>query len=139
MTTTHLNTSSTHSAYASTLMSQPPPGGVPWIPATRYYTKDDDGLRQEWHGMVWMNPPFSQPIPWMQRFLDHPNGVCILPLSESRWARDAWARLDGITYVSPRIKYVTPQGTATTVFMPTLIGAMGAEAVDALQGFGRVR
>lgn len=116
-----------------------PTGGVPWIPATRYYTKEDDGLLQEWSGIVWMNPPFSNPIPWMTRFLEHANGVCILPLSESRWARDAWSRLDGIAYVTPRIKYVTPAGTSSTVFMPTLIGAMGTTSVAALHGFGRVR
>ena len=25
-----------------------PPGGVPWIPAARYFTMEDDGLAQEW-------------------------------------------------------------------------------------------
>lgn len=25
-----------------------PPGGIPWIPAARYYTMEDDGLAQPW-------------------------------------------------------------------------------------------
>jgi phage N-6-adenine-methyltransferase len=29
------------------------------IKATRYLTKEDDGLSQEWGGHVWLNPPFS--------------------------------------------------------------------------------
>lgn len=29
--------------------------------ATRFYTKDDDGLAQPWHGNVWCNPPYSYP------------------------------------------------------------------------------
>jgi phage N-6-adenine-methyltransferase len=32
-----------------------------YIRATRYYTIDDDGLQQQWHGRVWLNPPYSQP------------------------------------------------------------------------------
>ena len=29
------------------------------VKASRYYTKEDDGLSQEWRGNVWLNPPFS--------------------------------------------------------------------------------
>jgi phage N-6-adenine-methyltransferase len=29
------------------------------IQATRYFTKADDGLRHEWHGRVWLNPPYA--------------------------------------------------------------------------------
>lgn len=32
------------------------------IQATRYYSKDEDGLTQEWHGHIWMNPPYAQPL-----------------------------------------------------------------------------
>lgn len=30
------------------------------IKATNYYTKADDGLAHEWHGRVWLNPPYSR-------------------------------------------------------------------------------
>jgi ParB family chromosome partitioning protein len=30
--------------------------------AERYFTKDDDGLRQEWNGRVWLNPPYSKDL-----------------------------------------------------------------------------
>jgi hypothetical protein len=29
------------------------------VRARRYFTKEDDGLTREWHGRVWINPPFS--------------------------------------------------------------------------------
>lgn len=29
------------------------------VKATRYYNQEDDGLKQEWYGNVWCNPPFS--------------------------------------------------------------------------------
>jgi len=38
------------------------------ICASTYYTKEDDGLAQEWHGRVWLNPPYSMPL--IARFVD---------------------------------------------------------------------
>src|SRR3990167_5169114 len=35
--------------------------------APRYFTRGDNGLSQLWHGRVWMNPPFSNPAPWLQK------------------------------------------------------------------------
>jgi ParB family transcriptional regulator, chromosome partitioning protein len=29
------------------------------VKATRYFTKDDDGLSKAWDGNVWLNPPYS--------------------------------------------------------------------------------
>lgn len=33
-----------------------------------YFTKDQDGLAQEWHGNCWMNPPYGREIgAWMRK------------------------------------------------------------------------
>jgi len=34
----------------------------PTVPATTHYTFEDDGLSQEWHGRVYMNPPYGREI-----------------------------------------------------------------------------
>lgn len=31
------------------------------VSAENYYTIEDNGLCQDWHGKVWLNPPYSQP------------------------------------------------------------------------------
>src|SRR5262249_21331325 len=32
------------------------------IKAARYFTQSDNGLTKEWHGRVWLNPPYAQPL-----------------------------------------------------------------------------
>lgn len=32
------------------------------VGATAFYTVTDDGLKHEWHGKVWMNPPYGRPL-----------------------------------------------------------------------------
>jgi phage N-6-adenine-methyltransferase len=35
--------------------------------ASTRFTEDDDGLAQEWHGNVWLNPPFSEKTEWVRK------------------------------------------------------------------------
>ncbi len=37
------------------------------VQAERIYTEADNGLEQEWAGKVWLNPPYSDPGPWMRK------------------------------------------------------------------------
>jgi hypothetical protein len=55
-----------------------PPGGVPWIPATHHYTCADDGLLCDWTGLVWCNPPYSDPLSWARRWAGHPEGALLV-------------------------------------------------------------
>jgi hypothetical protein len=38
------------------------------VRARRSFTKEEDGLQQEWHGRVWLNPPYSRGL--MSAFID---------------------------------------------------------------------
>lgn len=38
------------------------------IRAKAFFTKEDDGLAQSWHGQVWLNPPYSASL--VQEFVD---------------------------------------------------------------------
>lgn len=69
---------------------------LPWLPAKRRFTINDDGLApgRKWRGRVWMNPPYSAPGPWVEKFVEHGHGVALLPISNGRWMRDLWAHPD---------------------------------------------
>ena len=57
------------------------PGADHWVPAKKIYTKADDGLRQPWSGLVFMNPPFGGRrghVPWLHKFFAHGNGIALV-------------------------------------------------------------
>lgn len=56
------------------------PGAPPSsVPAKRHLTKAENGLTAEWHGSVWLNPPFSGKRPWYERLVQHGNGIALMP------------------------------------------------------------
>ena len=57
-----------------------PPNGSPWIPAKRFLSVIEDGLATDWIGRVWMNPPYSKPTPWIDKWLNHGNGMGLVRL-----------------------------------------------------------
>ena len=40
------------------------------VKATNLYTKENDGLNQEWEGKVWLNPPFSLANKAVEKLID---------------------------------------------------------------------
>lgn len=91
------------------------PGASHWVPASRVYTQQDDGLKQPWHGLVFMNPPFGGRhghVPWLRKFLEHRNGVAIVrAYTSADWFHD-WAVLaDTMVFPRGKTKFIRPDGT----------------------------
>lgn len=112
-----------------------PPDGIPWIPATRYYSMADDGLTAPWSGRVWMNPPYSRPSPWVERFVAHRNGIALVPFAKSAWFFDLWDAADAIC--APGVEMSKFVGGP--IFMPTFLAAFGDDCVEAISRLGKVR
>ena len=61
----------------------------------RFYSPAEDGLRQEWHGTCWMNPPYGRTIgEWVAKAHESAKSddtlvVCLLPArTDTRWWHD---------------------------------------------------
>ena len=118
-----------------------PVGGVSWIPAKKTYAKADDGLAQDWHGNVFMNPPFSESKRWVKKFIDHGQGIALLPASKARWFVELWQQFDGMVWLPYDTKFVYQHQTTNGIFMPTGLFAFGNKNVKALNRLelGKVR
>ena len=89
------------------------------IQAASYYTKDEDGLKRPWHGRVWLNPPYSQPL--ISHFIDRLceaaesgeiDAAILLThnYTDTRWFHKAAATADAICFTRGRIKFYSPTG-----------------------------
>ncbi len=108
------------------------------VPADRIYTVEDDGRAQPWFGRVWLNPPYSDPTPWVGRFLEHGHGIALLPVSAgARWCRELWANADGVAEWSGQFNKA--DGTKYHIPYSLMLWAMGDDCVDAIGYVSRVR
>jgi DNA N-6-adenine-methyltransferase (Dam) len=77
------------------------------VPTHRIFTEANDGLRQPWRGLVWLNPPFGGrrgQVPWLRKFFDHGNGIALVAARTSAdWFHDVVAP-NAQTLVFPRTK-----------------------------------
>jgi hypothetical protein len=116
-----------------------PPGGVSWIPARRVFTKEDDGLAQEWTGLVWCNPPFGGGVAaWARCFRDHANGVLLTPIpGNRRWFPDLFRAGALAFYADKSIAFSRPADKPTHVQFPVVLLALGDVGKGGLRRLAR--
>ncbi len=83
------------------------PPNMPWRTAATMWTRDDDGLKRNWFGRVWCNPPYGPPKiiePWMYRSADRGNGISLIfARTETRcWFKYIWPRATAALFVEGR-------------------------------------
>ena len=75
-----------------------------------YFTKEQDGLKQNWGGVCWMNPPYGRVInDWMKKAWDeHQKGATVVALVPSRtdtkWFHE-YALKGEIRFIKGRLKF----------------------------------
>lgn len=78
----------------------------------QYFTPEDDGLKQKWVGVCWMNPPYGRGIrAWLKKaYESNVPVVCLLPSrTDTKWWHEYCSRGE-VTFLKGRIKF----GGATT-------------------------
>ena len=111
-----------------------PPEGPAHTPCHAYYTQADNGLTSPWHGRVFMNPPYSNASAWVNKWLDHGNGIAITVVGKSKWGDRLWTQSDGIVLLKQDMHFV--QGR---IPWPIIVSAMGQDNAQALTPLGKVR
>ena len=118
-----------------------PEGGTGIVPAKRFFTIEDDALVQDWDGFVWMNPPYSKPTPFVDKFIAHKNGICLVPMSKAKWFHNLWNDADVMIPMPVNLKFVRPDGAKMQIQYNTLLVGIGQKAIAAMirSNLGRIR
>jgi len=89
------------------------------VKATRFFTKDEDGLQQKWEGNVWMNPPYAQPL--MSQFAEaisekFESGkieqaiILVNNATETQWFQRMASVASAVCFPKSRVKFLDPNG-----------------------------
>ena len=113
----------------------------------RYFTPEQDGLKQDWSGVVWMNPPFGPGIEkWLAKARDHAKHhptvfdgwdashltnqgvvVAIVPTrTNAPWWHEFVMQASEIRFIKKKVKFVSSDhngvgftGHAIVIFRPS--------------------
>ena len=96
----------------------------------RYFTPEEDGLKQEWRGVCWMNPPYGREIGrWVKKAYESAKEgatvVCLLPArTDTSWWHDYCMMADEIRFIRGRLKFggakhPAPFPSAIVIFRPS--------------------
>lgn len=91
------------------------PANPPWRTATTMWTIFDDGLKKDWQGRVWLNPPYgTQMVKWIIRLADHGRGTALLFARTDTFAffEAVWARATAILFLRGRLFFYHVNGKA---------------------------
>lgn len=109
---------------------------TPWIPAQDFIT--DGSLVKKWDGFVWMNPPFGPRNgirPWLEKFVQHGNGIALTPdRTSAPWWQKYAKQMDAILFVTPKIRFIGADGSeGKSPAQGTCLMGLGVLAVEALK------
>ena len=78
------------------------------VPSRYFYNAEDDGLSREWHGRVWLNPPYGPVLPkFVDRMCRHRLGLMLVPSrTETAWWQKAVRSADMVVFLRDRLHFV---------------------------------
>lgn len=112
-----------------------PKVGATVVPCRNWLYKDS--LDVQWHGFIWMNPPFggrNALIPWLNKFFAHSNGIALTPdRTSAPWFQDAWHKTDTVMFL-PKVRFLRSDGTeGKSPSTGTALWAIGPHGNNALR------
>lgn len=117
------------------------PSPRPWPTATRHIELPECGLRADWSGRVWMNPPFGrEATAWMRKLANHGNGIALIPArtETAMFYESVWGAADAVLFLKGRPHFHKPDGVRAPFNSgaPICLIAYGAANVMALDRSG---
>lgn len=87
----------------------------PWDCADINYTKEDNGLIQQWFGRVWCNPPYgSEAYPFLKKFSEYKGPGLMLLFTRTdikAWHDYIFPTAKYLFFIKGRLKFCRPDGS----------------------------
>ena len=92
------------------------------VKAEKYFTINDDGLKQNWYGNVWMNPPYSQPLITqfcnllVEKYKDgEVEQACVLVnnATETQHYQTMLEEAKAVCFIKGRVKFIDKDGNSS--------------------------
>tara|TARA_Y100001937_G_C7074756_1_gene310063 strand:- start:657 stop:1148 length:492 start_codon:yes stop_codon:yes gene_type:complete len=111
-----------------------PKGGVPWVPAKNHFYKEIDGLKQDWYGFVWCNPPYGKHTSvWLEKFINHGNGIALVnSRTDTRWFHNFVTKADILCFIKGRLAFYKGNVQAKYSSTGSLLVGCGEKAVNVI-------
>ena len=108
-----------------------------FTPAKHHVTLlKEDGLKIQWNGFVWMNPPYgSKNQGWYKKFLAHGNGLAFLTIAQMSTNKftEIIPGIDGLLIYHKRVHLIDgTTGKRRNSPGGSVLVAMGTKAIQAI-------
>jgi len=117
------------------------------VKARRYFDKDQNGLRQQWFGRVWLNPPYAPPLigKFIAKLLMEWDAqrisACIAlthNYTDAIWFHDAMSAANTVCFTQGRVKFYEPGGALARPTQGQAFFYFGADADAFKREFGPI-
>lgn len=98
----------------------------------KFFTPETDGLKQEWTGVCWCNPPYGRGIvKWMKKaYESRATVVCLVPArTDTKWFHDFVLGKAEIRFIRGRLKFGNSKNSAPfpsmlVIYRPEILKAV---------------
>jgi hypothetical protein len=102
--------------------------------AARNIRLPDCGLTAEWSGRVWLNPPYSNVHEWLDKMIEHGNGIALVNARpETMWFQRSLTTAHSVLWLKGRIDFLRPDGKETHPPVGSVLVAYGEHNALALE------
>ena len=81
------------------------------VHAKQYYTLENSGLEHEWYGNIWLNPPYNNPLPFIDKLCKSNINQAIVLVNnctQTKWFKELVLNASAIVFTGTRTKFIKP-------------------------------
>lgn len=85
-----------------------------WPTAKRHIILPEDGYEADWHGRVWLNPPYGMEAwKWLDKLAEHGQGTALIfaRTETAGFVEQVWNKATAVKFLHGRLHFHKPDGT----------------------------